>query len=210
MKAEHFFSSEEKDKVEAAIKAAETQTSGEIAVIIVNESDPYPEAAMLGGFLGGGLSALVLTDLFFHDSLWIFIPILFCLFYPFHRLTSKTPGLKAFFLSMRRKEVRVKTRALQAFYEKGLYKTRHQTGVLFFLSLLERKVWVLADQGIHQKMDQKSLNRFAEMVTQGIREGKAGESLNQAIGEIGRVLAEHFPHIPEDIDELPNTIMTVS
>jgi putative membrane protein len=208
MKADHFFTDEENDRVEACIKKMEAGTSGEIAVIIVDESDPYPEAAILGGLLGGILSALIMTDLLFHDSLWIFIPLSFCFFFPFRLLTAGVPNLKSFFLSVKRKNERVKTRALQAFYHKGLYKTKHQTGVLFFLSLLERKVWVLADQGVHQKMEQETLNRFARMVTKGIQEGQAGQALCQAIEGIGLLLAEHFPRFPDDTDELPDRVMT--
>jgi putative membrane protein len=210
MKADHFFNKEENDRIEASIKAVEAKTSGEIAVIIVSESDPYPEAALLGGLLGGGLSALIMTDLLFHDSLWIFIPLSFCFFFPFRLLTAGLPNLKSFFLSIKRKEERVKIRALRAFYEKGLYKTQHQSGVLFFISLLERKVWVLADQGIHQKMEQEILNRFAQMVTKGIQQGQACQTLCQAIEGMGGLLAEHFPCLPDDADELPDKVMIVS
>ena len=208
MTSDRFFTQEENDRIEACIKKTEACTSGEIAVIIVDESDPYPEAALLGGLLGGVLSALMMTDLLFHDSIWIFIPLSFCFFFPFHLLTARIPNLKSYFLSMKRKEERVRNRALQAFYHKGLYKTKDQTAVLFFLSLLERKVWVLADQGIHQKTDQATLNDFARIVTKGIQEGQAGQALCQAIEGIGRLLAEHFPCLPDDTDELPDRVMT--
>ncbi len=77
-------------------------------------------------------------------------------------------------------------RAERAFYEKGLYKTRENSGVLFFLSLLERKVWVLADVGIYKKIDQETLNRFANTVSQGIREGRACDALVPGDKGIGR------------------------
>jgi uncharacterized membrane protein len=43
----------------------------------------------------------------------------------------------------------------EAFYEKGLYKTRKNTGVLFFMSCLRRKVWVLADKGIYGRLNRR-------------------------------------------------------
>ncbi len=64
---------------------------------------------------------------------------------------------------------------------------------MIFLSLLEHKVWILADEGIHEKMTQETLNRFSQEVSLGVKEGRACESLCQAIEGIGRLLAEHFP-----------------
>jgi putative membrane protein len=208
MKADQFFNKRENDCIEASIRKAEANTSGEIAVIIVDESDPYPEAALLGGLLGGVLSAMLITDFLFHDSLWFFIPLSFCFFFPFQLLTARLGSIKFFFLSAKRKNERVRARALQAFYHKGLYKTKQQTGVLFLVSLLERKVWVLADQGIHRKMEQETLNRFAQMVIKGIKEGQAGQALCRAIEAMGALLAEHFPGSPDDTDELPDRVMT--
>ena len=100
-------------------------------------------------------------------------------------------------------------RAEQAFFEKGLYKTKKNTGVLFFLSLLERKVWVLADKGIYEKMDQETLNRFANEVSRGIKEGRACEALSQAIQEIGVLLSKHFPITSDDTDELSDDVIPV-
>jgi putative membrane protein len=109
---------------------------------------------------------------------------------------------------MRRKEHAVMQRAVRAFYEKGLYKTKRNTGVLFFLSLLERKVWVLADKGIYEKIDQETLNRFARTVSQGIKEGRACDALCNAIEEAGKLLSRHFPITPDDTNELSDEVMT--
>ena len=99
-------------------------------------------------------------------------------------------------------------RAVRAFYEKGLYKTKQQTGVLFFLSLLEKKVWVLADKGIYEKIEQDTLNRFSKLVSQGIRDGRSCDSLCNAIMEAGELLAKHFPITPDDTDELTDEVIT--
>ena len=90
--------------------------------------------------------------------------------------------------SEEKKEV-VKQNAVRAFYEKGLYKTRKNTGVLFFISILERKVWVLADKGIYGKIEQETLNKLALTVSQGIKGGRACDSLCDAIREAGELLA---------------------
>lgn len=209
MKAEHFFSEEENRKITAAIKDVESRTDGEIAVMVVDSSNHYHEAEVLGGVILGSLLALIVTVLFFRHSLWVYIALTIIFFFPFGLLCARIPKLKAVFLSVKKKEEMVRLRALRAFYEKSLYKTRHHTGVLFFISLLERKVWVLADKGIYKKMEQETLSQFARMVSQGIKEGRACEvSLCQAIEGVGRLLAEHFPHLPGDVDQLPDQVLT--
>ena len=63
----------------------------------------------------------------------------------------------------------------------------------FFISLLEHKVWVLADKGINEKIKQGTLNKFARHVAQGIREDRACDTLIEAIREAGELLALHYP-----------------
>jgi len=87
----------------------------------------------------------------------------------------------------------VSERALAAFYERELYKTRDETGVLFFISLFERKVRVLADRGIYQKITPESLQEHADSVALGIKNDTACQALCQEIGGVAAVLAEHFP-----------------
>jgi putative membrane protein len=207
-KSERFFTAEEKESLKATIHGVESKTIGEIVVMVVDHSDHYIEAEVLGSVLLGSLLSLILSVLFFHASLWFYIPLSFLFFFPFWFLFIKVEALKRLFIGGRRKEEAVRLRAERAFFEKGLYRTKKNTGVLFFLSLLERKVWVLADKGIYEKMDQETLNRFANEVSKGIRENRAGEVLIQAIQEIGVLLSKHFPITPDDTDELPDDVMT--
>lgn len=207
MKAATLFPEEEKNRIKAMTQDIELRTDGEIAVMVVDQSDRYLEAEILGGIIIGSLLALAISIIFFHESLYVYIPLSFAFFFPFRWFGAKFPRLKLVFIGHHRKEETVHRRALRAFYEKRLDQTKHHTGVLFFLSLLERKVWVLADKGIHSKMDDTTLNRFANMVSQGIKKGRASEALCQAIEGIGRLLAEHFPVSPGDIDEIPDDVM---
>ena len=207
-KSERFFTAEEKERLKTVTREVESKTIGEIVVMVVDHSDHYIEAEVLGSILLGSLLSLILTVLFFHSSIWTYIPLSFIFFFPCWILFIKVGVLKRLFIGIRRKEEAVRQRAERAFFEKGLYKTKKNTGVLFFLSLLERKVWVLADKGIYEKMDQETLNRFANEVSRGVREGRACEALSQAIQEIGALLSKHFPITPDDTDELPDAVMT--
>jgi putative membrane protein len=207
-KAEAFFTEAEKARIAGSTREVELKTIGEVAVMVVESSDRYIDAEVIGGISLGSIIALILTEFFFHASLWFYIPLSFLFFFPSKYFFQKVPVMKTAFIGLKRKEITVMQRAIRAFYEKGLYKTKKNTGVFFFLSLFERKVWVLADTGINEKIDQATLNRFADIVSQGIKEGKACEALCTAIREAGELLEKHFPITPGDIDELPDDVMT--
>ncbi|MBI5638919.1 MAG: TPM domain-containing protein [Nitrospirae bacterium] len=207
-KSTAFFTEDEKNKIEKTVHAVECCTIGEVAVMIVDSSDEYREATMLGGIFLSALAAFALAEMLFDASITFFIPLCILLFFPFKMLFTLIPKLKISFIGRIRKEEAVRQRAVRAFFEKGLYKTKANTGVLFFLSLLERKVWVLADKGIYEKIDQETLNGFAQTVSQGVKDNRAGEALCTAIKGAGDLLAKHFPIVHGDTDELSNKIMT--
>ena len=208
VKADRFFTGEELAKISAVTQSVEARTIGEVAVMVVDSSDRYHESEVLGGIFLGSLASLIITVSFFHSSVWTYVPLSFAFFFPARYLFQRIPLLKTAFIGIRRKEHTVMQRALRAFYEKGLYKTKKNTGVLFFLSLLERKVWILADKGIHEKIDQETLNRFAMIVSDGIRNGRASDALCDAIKMSGDLLARHFPITPGDVNELPDEVLT--
>jgi len=207
-KADQFFTAEEKERLKATTLEVESRTIGEIVVMVVDRSGRYLEAEVFGGILLGNLLSLILTLLFFHSSIWSYIPLSFIFFFPCRTLFQRIDVLKRLFVGVRRKEEAVRLRAERGFFEKGLYKTKKNTGVLFLLSLLERKVWVLADKGIYEKMDQETLNRFAHEVSRGVKGGRACEALSQAVQGIGDLLSQYFPITPDDTDELPNAVLT--
>ncbi len=208
LEADKFFTEEERKRIKDTTHNIESRTIGEVAVMVVDSSDRYLEAEVTGGIFLGSLLSLSMTMLFFHASIWIYISFSFLLFFPSLFFLKKAPLLKTAFIGIKRKEEAVRLRALRAFYEKGLYRTRKNTGVLFFLSLLERKVWVLADKGIYEKIQQETLNKFANIVSQGIKDGRACDALCTAIKEAGDLLAVHFPITPGDIDELTDEVIT--
>lgn len=208
MIAEKFFSEYEKSRISETIKSVEKKTIGEVAVMVVDNSDEYHEAEVLGAISLSSLFAFAITFYFFHSSLWWYIPLSFIMFFPSLLLFRKITVLKRAFINKKRKEQMVLQRAFRAFYEKGLYKTRQNTGVLFFISLFEHKVWVLADKGIYEKIQQEKLNSFAQKVTEGIKQKRACVALCEAILEVGELLALHFPITFGDINELTDKVIT--
>ncbi len=139
------------------------------------------------------LVALVLSMAFHHITIWFYIPVTAVLLFPFIRLFKVFPHLKLAFLHRKRVEEAVRERAVYAFFQKGVHKTDEQTGILIFISLLERKVWVLADKGIHGKIADDFLRTLAGELAAGIREDRAFDALCGVVRKCGAELARHFP-----------------
>ncbi|XCN71063.1 MAG: hypothetical protein Q3M24_12100 [Candidatus Electrothrix aestuarii] len=207
MKSETFFSAAENAEITQTIQEVELQTSGEVAVMVVEQSDSYPESRILAGVLIGSLLALGITDLLLDDSLWGFLPLAATFSLLIAWLVGYLPMVRKIFVSGARLEEMVREQAVQEFFKQGLYKTRDATGVLFFISLFERRVWVLADQGINEKISSESLQAYAADIASGIKEGRAAEALCLQIRGVGKVLAEHFPVRDDDINELSDQVM---
>lgn len=207
MKSETFFTEAEQKQITEAIQNAETMTSGEIAVMVVDRSDTYPEARILAGTIIGCALSLIIADRFFLDSLWYFVPlaVLFSLFFGWG--VRYFPALLRYFVPAGRLDSQVRERAVRAFYEKGLYKTKDKTGVLFFISLFEHKVWLLADEGIYAKITQEKLLEYAADIAKGIKNRTAAEALCREIANVSDILARYFPIQPDDVNELSNKVI---
>lgn len=209
-----YFTENEKKRLREVVRDAESRTAGEIAIVVTNASNEYRDAEIAGGVLFGSMLSFFVTMCMpreytghFEELLYVFVLLAFIFFFVFLFLLKKLPFLKIHFVGNKAKERAVRERTIITFYEKGLHRTRQNTGILFYLSILERKVRVLADAGIYEKIEQETLNRFARNVAKGMRDGRACDALSESIKEAGEVLAVHFPVSRDDTDELPNGVI---
>ena len=205
--ANDYFTPAQKDAIRAAVADAEQHSSGEIATMVVWESDRYREAEELGALLLAGLAGVVVAVVMHHVTIWTYIPLVLVLFFPALLLFRRFPRLKLPFAGPRRQAEAVSERALVAFYQQGLYRTKEETGILIFISLLERKVWILGDRGINEKIPPGYWKSLADELAGGIRSGTAAETLCHVVAECGTELARHFPRSANDSNELPDEIL---
>ena len=208
VRAKDFFSKAEKTAVRQAVLEGEKDTTGEIAVKVVEACDRYRDAELLGSVLLSGLFALIVSLLLNHITIWFYIPATFVLFFPCRYVFKKVPHLKLALVSERDAMHEVSEEAIHAFYERGLHRTEHGTGILIFISLLERKVWVLGDKGINDKCPAKTWDEIVQILTRALKSGGACAGFCTAIERCGDILAQHFPRSDGDTDELPDNLVT--
>lgn len=205
--ARDFFSMEEKERIEAAVREAESRTSGEIVPMVVDRSYDYPRAEIIGSGLFSLATGLLLSWAFGGESIWVFLPVFFLAYFPFKLLIRHVPALKRSFISGVEMADEVEEKALVSFLEQGLHRTRDETGVLILISLFEKRVHVLADRGINRVVPPHAWEEVVRMVTDGIREGRTCDALVRAIEHCGDLLEKNFPVKKDDTDELQNLIL---
>ena len=104
--------------------------------------------------------------------------------------------------------IRIRARALRAFAESGLTRTAGRTGILVFVSLLERRVMVLADEGVNRVLGpEESWEEVVELAVDGFRQGRAAEGLLRAVARCGEILSAHLPASARRVDVFPTTLV---
>jgi putative membrane protein len=211
--AKNFLSGDDRDKISAAVQAAEKRTSGEIVPMVVSASYHYPMADVIGAAAICLPLAIVLTHLIGSglwiggQNLWLFLGLFALLFPACYLLVGRTPALKRHFVSRREMDEEVQEAAVTRFYQEGLYRTRDETGVLIFISVFERRVWVLADRGINAKVEPGQWDGVVATIVAGIRQRRPADAICAAVQTVADILQAHFPVRPDDTDELRNIIV---
>lgn len=202
---ETFFTKEEQERIEQAVIAAESKTSGEIVPMIVTASGRYAEAELAG--VAFGLILGTMMELIWHDP-WG--PVHAYLWWPIGGAilgyaAARIPALKRRILPRHRIAEAVHLRSLAAFAGEGLHHTRDETGILLFASMLEHRVIVLADRGIDSKIEPETWQTVVDTITEGLKTGRACDGFCQAIERCGDILAVHFPIQKNDTNEIANS-----
>lgn len=204
-----------------AVVDAECATSGEIALAATTESSDYSFSELLFAVILGAIAFAVLLPFngaiaalidgaFWHVEPW-YLPAFYGIasfaVIALVFLVANIPAIDRLVVprAFRRKAVR--DRALRHFTESGVYATAEHTGILVFVSYMEREVRIIADTGISAKIDQKEWDAIAQGVARGVKAGKTADALVSAVRRCGELLAAHFPPKAENPDELPDGLV---
>ncbi|MDP2037959.1 MAG: TPM domain-containing protein [Ignavibacteria bacterium] len=97
--------------------------------------------------------------------------------------------------------------AEKEFYKLNMNSTRDKTGILLFLLLEEHQFYILADQGINEKVTQETWDSVRDEIQIKFHEGNFCDGMIAGIEKVGKILTEHFPVKADDANELSNKIV---
>lgn len=216
------FSDSELEKIGKAVKEAEKETSGEIKVAFIRESYDYAKYelffALIAGFLSLGILLLFSgkVEVFIKNMFWEYSPAYTAIFFgifPFLIITifyllANLSFIDRLIVPGSVKKRKVHERAVRYFAESGIFNTRDRTGILIFLSFLERRVELIADKGISKMIPKERWEGIVSHITDGIKSGKTVENLVDSVNDCGKILSEadKFPIKPDDENELEDDV----
>jgi len=211
-------STNEQKIITDAVSEAEKQTSGEITVAIIRESSDYMAQEFLFAFLGGMITSLIMLlfsnqiEQMLIEKLWGYSSGYLILFYIATQfavvlilyLLANTPFVDRMIVNHKTMIQKVNQRATRHFLESGTHMTKDNTGILIFISLLEKRVELLADHGISNKIDKEKWQNIVDNITEGIKKNQLVDNLVDSIAQCGELLNQHFPANYEKANELDN------
>jgi uncharacterized membrane protein len=146
--ARAFLDDRGKEALRGAVRAVEERSAAEVVILVRERSGPYLHASLLSGAI-----AAYLTLWFQLFSPWEYSLLLIQLApavagTAIGLLTSVLPDLQRLLTPGHIRESYVRTKARAAFHDHGVADTRGRTGILVYVSRLEREAEVLADRGV--------------------------------------------------------------
>jgi uncharacterized membrane protein len=97
--------------------------------------------------------------------------------------------------------------AQKKFQRLGMYRTRERNAVLVFVAPRAHKFAVIGDKAIHEKCGEQFWQRVVDGMRVHFQKEKFSQALTEAINEVGKVLAAHFPRMSANANELPDEIV---
>lgn len=215
-------SDEDLSRIDKSVREAEKNTSGEIVLAVTAESSDYSFWELFAAVIASlalTIALLPFADevrLFYESLNWTspewYLPAIYgltsfflilILFFVFN-----IPALDNKIIPKFYKQKEVNARAMRAFTECGVYSTRAHTGILIFVSYLERQVRIVADEGIAKKIGNDLWTIVADSLASELGRKNAADGFCDAVQKCGELLAQYFPADKSDNpDELGNSLI---
>jgi putative membrane protein len=205
--ADHMFSPEDKDRVAAAIAEAESQTAGEIYVVVAHGGEEFRYMPVIWA----ALAALLLPwPLHLLTSLsTTTILILQAVAFVGAALIMSHPSIQHYVVPNAIAAERTRRQAYEQFLAHGVHLTEARTGVLIYVTPTDQRVEIVADVGIHSKVGEAAWEELAQDITAAARRGQLVDGMLNAIRKAGVLLAQHFPPSARNPNELSDRMVEI-
>ena len=213
-------SQQDHERVSAAVAEAERRSDGEIVAIVAPRSDAYHDVAAHYAVLAMLLVPVKLALLpqswidwaaglalgwnpeMTRGTLMIILVVLLALAFLIVRLILAWMPLRMALTPGRTKTRRVHRRAIELFRTGCELKPKGRTGVVLYLSMLEHRAEIVADEAIATRVEPETWGEAMAVLVDEVKAGRPGEGLAKAVEKIGDVLERILPRTVDDENEL--------
>jgi putative membrane protein len=219
------FSEADHALVTAAVAKAERSSDGEIVTIVAPRSDAYHDVglhyAVLAMLLVPTAGALVpqawidwgLALVFGWNAslsfrlLMALLVVKMAVVFLIVRFAFAWMPLRMALTPASTKTRRVRRRSVELFRAGTEKRTKGRTGILLYLSLLEHRAEIVADEAIHSRVEPDVWGEAMAALVEGVKAGRPGEGMASAVEKIGEVLAQCLPPTLDNPNELPDRLI---
>src|SRR6266568_4706179 len=189
------------DALAGAVRDIEKDTDAEIVIVVRGRSGNYRHADYLCGAIVAliGLIFVLLSPFEFH-TYWVPVDVVL-LFVAGAFLSSRSDTMRRLLTSKKFRAQAARNGSAAMFYEAGIANTHAENGLLIYLSLLEKRLEVIADRGILKAVEPLKWNHAVFHLREIGRHPKA-ETFIKGLRELGKLLAESLPPTGENPNEL--------
>ena len=102
-----------------------------------------------------------------------------------------------------------RSRAVELFGQLRVWDTEHNSGVLIYLLLADKRVEIVADRGIHNRVGDTAWEAICAEMQGSFAAGRFEQGVSFGVAAISDLLATHFPPAKEHPNELPDDPLVV-
>lgn len=200
-------STQDRERISAAIRAAESKTTGEIVCVLAQTSTDSRALPVVVA----AIAALALPWLLVAFTALSVTRILSLQILAFLAVSAalSLPRFRVALLPRAARRAVAHRAALEQFHIRGVSRTKDRTGILIFVSLAERYARIIADEGIAARVPQSEWQDAIDTLVMHMREDRVADGFVSAVDICGKELAAHFPRQAADRDELPDRIYLI-
>ena len=166
--------------VEDRLKKFETATGCELLLVVAKASDPYPAAPVRFGLVSAFVLLFVFSLLYEFQHAWIwpvsFFAVAILMTWVGHFSWTKKLALSDWEIDRETRE-----KSIECFHTLGTSRVSHKVTAMIMVSVLERRINVLVDEELKEKLSQDDLNSLVEMMKKHFKEG------NMALGFVSSI-----------------------
>lgn len=215
-----FLTDNEKQTLRAQIQQAESGTTAEIVTVIAKQSDSYRYIPLLWAALVSlSIPGFYFLIQYFTNSGWTYpgeSTFSLARLYQIQVLVFLGLGtvlqlsnVRMWLIPKSVKLKRARRHAHEQFFLQNLHLTKHNNGVLIFVSVAEHYVEIIVDKAVSDVVDNSIWNNTVVEFVSKVRAGNIAAGFAGTVEHCKAVLVEHFPAEHGRPDELPNHLIEV-